>query len=408
VQHIIIVGSGIIGLTSAYQAIKRGYRVTMLESKDGPALGASYQNGGQLSYSHAVAVSHAANWCNFIKATSSSQSVIEFSWLELFKKISWFKALYKSKKYADNKSFFAFSSFSKDEFSKLKDELKYEGVNNCGTLHLFRNKRSLASFIKLVSSQDNHKYKKIESSSLGEYCKNINEDEFSGGVFFPGDQSGDARVFSKKIFTHLDKQKHFSFYKNSEVKNIVTKAGIVTNILLESGAELVADKYIISAGSYSSKLIEKLNLTSPIIPVKGYSTNLQNIALSTALIDSDVRMVYTNLGGAVRVAGLYDFHGFKQGLTKGREKVFDKSLNSLFKVDVTVGREKLWHGFRAVSQDGFPVIGKSQLFSNLYYNIGHANLGWTLSAGSAKILIEEIAEKDNKDFGFLRANRFKI
>lgn len=405
--QVIIIGSGIIGLTTAKQLLKLGVGVTLIDKHQHPASGTSYQNGGQLSYSHAVSVNHAANFANLGKALLSKRAAIEFSWFEFVRNFKWFSKLYFSKDRGLEKRFFEFAAFSKEEFLKLNKKLDCDLVDDSGTLHLFRKRSSLKSFVKLASEQKGQEYKIVKAKDLAQYDDSIDGRKFKGGVFFPGDQAGDARKFSKELFVNLKTYKNFNFISESEVKEFNCREDIIENIILENGSELRADNYVIAAGADSIELFKKLKTKSPIVPVKGYSSNIDNMKLSTALIDTDRRMVYTDLGGAVRVAGLYDFRGFKGDIKAVRAKVFNNAIANLFKEKIKLDRP-LWYGYRGVSKDGYPIIGRSAKFGNLYYNIGHANLGWTLSFGSSKILVEEMLEEANNEFGFLKASRFNI
>ena len=156
----------------------------------------------------------------------------------------------------------------------------------------------------------------------------------------------------------------------------------------------------------SSKIFKKLNFNSPLVAVKGYSINLYDVNIDYSLIDHDKKMVYTNLGKKIRVAGLYDFHGSTKFISPIRGMVFNKVI--LKKFNKNSKKEKLWIGIRNATSDGFPAIGRSQKIKNLSYNIGHANLGWTLSAASAKIIIDGLNDEFNHNFEMIKASRFNI
>ncbi|MDC0857669.1 FAD-dependent oxidoreductase [Rickettsiales bacterium] len=147
----------------------------------------------------------------------------------------------------------------------------------------------------------------------------------------------------------------------------------------------------------------------PLKPLKGYSFNCKKLKLEKCIIDHDSKIVLTPFDGFVRVSGLYDFVGFNNKIIKNRLNFIKTRLNNLFDEEINItDYQNIWCGFRPISSDRLPIIGNSNIYDNLYYNMGHANLGFTLSAGSASALLKNLSSNINVIESSFNAKRYKL
>ena len=165
---------------------------------------------------------------------------------------------------------------------------------------------------------------------------------------------------------------------------------------------MVIEKLILNRSG--SATIEKncandLQIKIPVLPVKGYSATLElpdKETIKHAITDPLNRMVYSSAGGKLRVAGLADLKGFDQSVTNERIEFFKNSFAEFFPVyENLIKKDQIWSGLRSLSMDSLPIIGGSVRYKNLYYNFAHSTLGWTLAAGSAKLLIEILQKRNH-------------
>jgi D-amino-acid dehydrogenase len=153
---------------------------------------------------------------------------------------------------------------------------------------------------------------------------------------------------------------------------------------------------VVCAGSWSRELLKNINLNLPVRPVKGYSLTYETTGLNNkpnfAIVDESIHTAITPFENRVRVAGTAEFVGFDDQIHPKRVNYLNNMLKSVYpnlhsQIDTNEG--KIWHGFRPMSADGLPYIGKTKI-EGLYVNCGQGHLGWTLAMGSANLLADEV------------------
>ena len=406
-MHILIIGSGIVGLTSAYQLLEKGFSVTLIDKEKEPCLGTSFQNGGQLSYSHSFAINHIVNIPILCKMIFKSNYQMNLRISMFLKYFNWFRTLEKNYKAKYNSDLYDFANKSKKELNRLANKIGYTKLHNSSTVQIYRNKehyKKVESFVKNQNLQEYHILTKLELSKI---YPDINLDTIIGAILFKGDQSADARDFAIKLFNKCKKYDGFKYLATEKPTAFIKERNKITAVTLKENKRIFFDKVIFATGASHEDLFSLCSLKSPLIEARGYSLNVNNQKLKYPVIDCDRKLVFTNLNNQVRVAGLYDFLGYSKYKLAKRKRVFIKTIIGT-KLLKAFPDSEIWHGFRPVSRDGYPIIGQSTIYHNLYYNLAHANLGWTLAAGSGKILLEEILEKGDNKNNFIKANRFNI
>ena len=409
-MHIAIIGAGIIGLNSAYQALKNGFKVSLIDKESRIANLTSYQNGGQLSYSHALPVNMVASYKNLYLGTVLNHYPQKFDFIEIMKDTDWLFKFWYNKKYSLEKKLISryldLALESKALIKQISKDIGFKDIKDSGSLHLFRNQSNFEKYKNLLEQSDKFDYQIIEAEELKNYAANIKHQKFKKSCLVKNDQCANSRDFALKLFEKIKSHKNSQIYLNSEITKFETENNQIKKIIFPDGNVLAADHVILASGALSDKLVKNLNIDLLIRPVKGYSTNITNNSVKAAIIDNDAKMVYSPLGKEIRAAGLYDFVGFNKKIRNYRKSTFLNSVTDIIKLDNNLDYQ-LWQGFRAISQDGLPIIGRSKKYQNLHYNLAHANLGWTLSAVSGKLLIAEILEQDN-DYSFLSPERFYL
>lgn len=217
------------------------------------------------------------------------------------------------------------------------------------------------------------------------------ESELAGGLHSPADESGDAYEFTYNL-AKLAKSRGVTF-KTSTTVLALERSGDQISSVVTSHGRLVADCYVLSAGSISPQLARTVGLRLPIIPVKGYSVTIpvvrEAIAPTTAISDSENRIVCTRLGDRLRVAGIAEFTGWNADLDDQRSRtVLERGRNLLPKAG-DWSNAMAWAGLRPVTPDGPPIIGSTPI-RNLWMNTGHGVSGWTMACGSGRLISDLI------------------
>ncbi len=411
-KDITILGGGIIGVLTAYYAIKNNYSVCLIEKNKAPGMGASFQNGGQLSFSHFFSVCDINIFRYLLKNIYSNNSPINVSYLELIKNPSWslkfLKNLPKNKErqYLD---LFDLACKSQLEFQNLAKELPEIGIKKTGSIQLFRQTNSFNKVQNLINSFDKHNinHQVISNIDLKQYIANYKDNDFNA-IYFPDDMSGNTYHVIETILNYLKNNKNFKLLTNQTIKNINISNGKITDVTTNNN-NVITERLLVTTGVYIEELVQHFKLRLPILPLKGYSFNCKKLKLEKCLIDHDSKIVLTPFDGCVRVSGLYDFEGFNKDISLNRLNFIKSKLNNIFDQEIVIeDYQDIWCGFRPISSDRLPIIGNSTLYQNLYFNLGHANLGFTLSAASASHLIASLASNNNTLQDSFNVKRYKL
>ena len=221
------------------------------------------------------------------------------------------------------------------------------------------------------------------------YVKN----QIAGGVQFTDDFTGNCYLFSNEIYKKcLEMGVNFEF--KTEINAIETHNNAVSAVLTSKG-EFKADCYSVSLGSHSNNILSQIGIQTPIYPVKGYSITLPVLADKDAtqytIMDERNKIAITRLGDTIRVAGIAHLTDFNKELRAKSLESLKQGIDRLFPNSYEQTKDlNFWMGFRPITPDSTPIIGPTP-YSNLYLNTGHGTLGWTMSAGSGKLLANLIS-----------------
>jgi D-amino-acid dehydrogenase len=218
-------------------------------------------------------------------------------------------------------------------------------------------------------------------------------DVFVGGLRLPGDETGDAHLFTQRLAA-LCSEAGVVFQNGASIARLRQGGGTVTGVELVSGEVLVADAYVAAMGSYTPALLRPLGIDLPVYPVKGYSLTLPvtdpGAAPVSTVMDETYKVAITRLGDRIRVGGTAELAGFNQVLRQPRRETLARSIGDLFPAGGDPAGAKFWTGLRPMTPDGTPFVGATRL-SNLYTNTGHGTLGWTMACGSGRLLSDLIS-----------------
>ncbi len=396
----LIIGGGLIGITTLYELSRRGHQVILFEQHTAPAQETSYANGGMLHPSLPAPWNNPQIGYDLGASLFRPSSAIRLDPLALPHLFSWgLRFLRHSTRPHHLFSTIAnyhLAAYSTRETVKLIKNLKLPCDHSAsGTLHIFGNQKALLRAHKLA--QKLNEYGAVhELMSAQEVIKHEPQIEpmtskLAGGIYFPDDHSGDARQFCRHLAHHAQKQGGEIYY-NAPVKTLTSHS-----------VELINGKHyqgqiILAAGMESPALAHRLGIHLPIKPAKGYSLTFSAPHLSDHLphapiVDNQQHIAITPLGDRLRVNGMAEFSNNGTYIDHRRiEKLRHFLFSSMPQYEslLAAAEETAWAGLRPMSADGRPFIGAAK---NIWLNCGHGHLGWTKSMGSAKLLADLIEGK---------------
>jgi len=415
-MKVIVLGAGVIGVTTAYFLARAGHQVVVLEKNSVSGLGCSYANGGQLSYSHIETWANKNSFFNFGKAALKPNSWLSISDFANKDFIKWawkfFKNSSAKQSQQNSEKLFVLSSHSRNallEIIKEEQGIKFN-YKQSGILHFYRNQKKFETAIK---EAEFHSSIGCRSQILSaEECikkeptlvKLFDEEKLAGGIFYGDDASGNPALFIKALEKICREKYGVVFEYDADIKNILTNHKKITGINTSKGV-FVGNKYIYALGAYGNKLLRGVGVESQIYPLKGYSLSIdadhEFIAPNLALTDSENKIVYSRLGNVFRAAGTIEACGLKNHKNKKHIKFLHNTLRATFSDFGNINELAEWFGFRPFRPNSIPLICEVKKYGNLFLNTGHGLLGWTLSAGSAKIMADLIIDQKSEKFSFL-------
>lgn len=415
-MKVIVLGAGVIGVTSAYFLARAGHQVIVLEKNSASGLGCSYANGGQLSYSHIETWAAKSSLLSLAKAAVSPNSFLSISDFSNKKFLKWAYEFYKNSSLQNSQEnsrrLFRLTSHSKEVLEEIlaeETDLRFD-YQKRGILHFYRDRKKFDAAIKEAEFHNTIGCKAQILSA--EECvkkeptlvKIFDEKKLVGGIFYEIDASGNCLIFTRKLEKICKEKYGVTFEYGTDVKNIFTNYKKVTGINTNRGV-FVANKYVYALGAYGVEMLRGVNVDPKIYPLKGCSlsieANQEFMAPSLALTDPENKIVYSRVGNIFRAAGTVEIDGFKTKKNRKHLNFLGNAIRSTFSDFGDFNTAEEWFGFRPFRPNSIPLICEVKKYGNLLLNTGHGSLGWTLSAGSGKILAGLVSNQPEQNFGFL-------
>ncbi|MFQ2769855.1 D-amino acid dehydrogenase [Aeromonas caviae] len=400
-MDIVVLGGGVVGVTSAWYLAKAGHKVTLLERRDGVALETSHANAGQISPGYASPWAapgiplKAAKWLLQKHAPFTvrpTSDPFQLRWmLKMFANCT-------PAAYAVNKGrMVRLAEYSRDCMKQLRGELAldYEG-RQLGTLQLFRSQAQLDASQRDIAVLE--EYGVPYQSLNADGCEEVEpalarvRGKVVGGLRLPGDETGDCFRFTQALADEA-RELGVSFVFNCTIDEVEIAKGRA--VAVRAGEQrFQADAIVCALGSYGTGFLRPLGIELPVYPVKGYSltlpmTDAEGAPRSTVL-DETYKVAITRFDERIRVGGMAELSGFNLALNSRRHDTLAMVVRDLFPQGGNLEQASFWTGLRPMTPDGTPLVGPSPI-PGLWLNTGHGTLGWTMAAGSGQLLSDLIS-----------------
>lgn len=404
-MHVVVVGAGLIGVTTAYHLRRAGHRVTLLEQGPQPGLQTSFANGGMLTPSMADPWNAPGVWKDVLRWMGKSDAPMLLRPRALPRIMGWglrFLAASSPERFAANtQRNLRLAVFSVAGMQTLRDEesLDYHASTR-GTVKIYRNAAAFDAGIRKMQAADCPAVRAypLSAQELIELEPALAPiaSRLAGGVHFASDESGDAHLFTAQLWSAAQ-QRGVHAIVNSSVLQVVVDKGRVIGVHTSDDV-IPADAVVVAAGCDTPRLMRPLGVAMPIQPVKGYSLTCTAPAstgeprLGIPIVDDDLHAAVTPLGDTIRIAGTAEFTGFDRSLDPARIENLQGLLHEVLPTQapqLLANEPRAWAGLRPMSADGVPCIGSCGI-DGLYVNAGHGHLGWTMADGSARLLVDII------------------
>jgi len=395
-MRIIVVGGGVVGVTSAYWLRLAGHEVALVEQDHEAGRGVSAGNGGQLSYAYVEPLAGPDLWTKFPAILLGLDSAVRMRPDLSLDSIRWGLSFLRQcvgARQADAlKALLVLAAESHRALAELLNDVPLQfDYAAAGKLILYRDTKSLARAGKLAEIKRQYGFR-LEILDRAR-CLTLDPaldrygNPFAGGIYAPEDAAGDCAMFTRGLYAHLGAAMGVEMHGHTRAFHLVARDGRVVGVELSSGEQL-ADAVVLANGIDAPRLAATAGLKLPIEPVKGYSVTApaRPDAPTVSLTDRADKIVFAHLGGRLRAAAFADLDGWSPAVSPERARQLVALARHLFPMAADWSHaEPVWAGQRPMTPSGVPLIGESGV-PGLYLNAGHGGLGWTLACGAGKRL----------------------
>jgi D-amino-acid dehydrogenase len=419
-MKVIVLGSGIIGTSSAWFLNKAGHDVTVIERQPGAARETSFANGGQISVSHAEPWANPSAPLKILKWLGKDDAPLLFrpraELLQWLWGLSFLRECTQKRTDENIRQIVAISEYSRKTLQSLRAEtgIAYDSLSQ-GILHFYTDQKEFdislpAAKLMRDLGCPRHSISADEVIKIEPALAGI-RDKIVGGDFTETDESGDVYKFTDGLAKKsADAGVDFQF--NTTLTRLLTEGSGASATI--TGVEVIdsfgrhkilrADAFVIAMGSFSQPLLKPLGVNLMIYPGKGYSATYDIIKPDAApiisLTDDGYKLVVSRLGNRLRVAGTCEINGYSRELNTARCEAITRRTRELFPDACDYESPTYWAGLRPLTPSNVPYIGKTK-YSNLFLNTGHGTLGWTMGAGSGRAIAEIVSGRvPEVDFKF--------
>ena len=416
-MKIAVLGSGIIGVSTAWWLSQAGHDVVVIDREPGPAQETSRANGGQIS------VSYAEPWANpqaplkLLKWLFADNAPMVFKpqfdprqWLW---GLSFLRECFPKRVPKNIRAMVSLAEYSRDTLKAMREDLgiEYNHLSR-GILNIYRDAEQFeASQVAASYMRDfgvDRRIVSIDEVLAIEPALTPATDAIVGGDYTATDESGDIHLFTTALARRA-RHAGVEFMFSTQVNRLRAAGGRVeaAEIIDSEGVfrEVTADAYVAALGAFTPHIVGPLGVNCLVYPAKGYSATFKvrqpDLAPFVSITDSEHKVVFSRLGDTLRMAGTAELSGYSRALNTTRCANMVALARSLFPDALDFDNVQFWSGLRPSTPSNVPLVGRTKV-SNLYLNTGHGTLGWTMGAGSGKALSDLISgKKPEPDFPFL-------
>ncbi len=414
-MKVLVLGAGVVGVTSAWYLAKAGHEVTVIDRQPAAGMETSFANGGQIS------VSHAEPWANpgapgkILRWLGREDAPLLFRLRADWRQWSWgvrfLLECLPGRTRQNTLTILRLALYSRGQLQALRREsaIAYDHLAK-GILHVHTDEAEFDAARARVALMQSHGVA-VSLKSPGELLAiepalSASRVKLVGGTYAADDESGDAHLFTQRL-AGLARDIGVSLRHSVQILGIEVQKGRVNGVHVRDGdrIELMsADGYVVALGSYSPLILGRIGVHLPVYPVKGYSVTIpvgrSDGAPGGCLTDENAKIATTRLGGRLRAAGTAELTGYDMSVNDARCDAILQRVRTLFPRAGDFDRVSKWAGLRPATPGNVPEIGRTR-YPNLFVNTGHGTLGWTLACGSGAALADLVSgRRPAVDFPF--------
>lgn len=407
-MRIAIIGGGVIGLTSAYALLAKGHTVDLFEQAADVGQATSFANGGQLSYRYVSPLADAGVPMQALGWMFKGDAPLRFRPRMSLHQWQWCWRFLLACRHSVNQRNGAHLLRLALYSQSVLHDWQAQGISDFswranGKLVIYRNDANFRHAAQKITDTGLQQVLDTQACIAAEPSLAHLASQLQGGIFSSGDEVGDCQLFCQQLLIRLQKNPNFTLHVGKRITGLKLDKGQVRALTLEGDQfanpplekdQFDVDQLVVAAGMGSLKLLNSVGIKVPLYPLKGYSLTLPVADISTVpdtnVTDYDRKIVYARLDQQLRVAAMVDIGSKDTDLNEvvldmGRIASLRQLAQASFPDAGDFQQATPWAGLRPATPEGTPIIGPSAI-NNLWLNLGHGSLGFTLACGSAQVL----------------------
>jgi D-amino-acid dehydrogenase len=420
-MKVIVLGAGLLGVTSAYFLRQQGYEVTVVDRQASAAAETSFANGGQISVSHAEPWANPGAPLKVLKWLGKEDAPLLFRLRADARQWRWglqfLRECTPARTRHNIEQIVRLGTYSRDTLQQLRRDrdIAYDERTQ-GILHFYTSQQEFDAAEAPAAQMrelgcDRRVISADEAVKIEPALAHIRP-QLAGATYTSEDESGDANRFARELVKRCE-QDGVQFLMSHTVTALRTAGGEIDHVEATDSEgrfqRLRADAYVLAMGSLSPLLAKPLGIELPIYPAKGYSVTMPvkdaSMAHQVSLTDDEYKLVFSRLGDRLRIAGTAELNGYDRDLNRVRCEAIVRRVEELFPGAGDTERAQFWTGLRPATPSNVPIIGRSKV-GKLFLNTGHGTLGWTHACGSGKSIARIVAGlAPEVDFAFTGVER---
>lgn len=397
-MRILILGSGVIGVTSAWYLRQLGHDVVVVDREAAPAQATSFANAGQVSPGYASPWPAPGIPLKAVKWLLSRHAPLAIRPTADPAQYRWLWAMLRNcthPRYAVSKArMVRLAEYSRDCLAELRmaTGIEYE-QRTLGTTQLFRTTAQLEAAERDIAVLREYgvRYELLDADGIVGVEPALAQvrDTLAGALRLPGDETGDCHLFTTRLAA-MAAAAGVEFRQGQDVERLLADGDRLSGVRIDGRIE-TADRYVLALGSWSPRLLAPAGIDLPVYPLKGYSLTIPitrpEMAPHSTVLDESYKVAITRFDDRIRVGGMAEVSGYDLSLPQRRRETLELVVRSLYPDGGDLSRAEFWTGLRPSTPDGPPVVGATK-YRNLWLNTGHGTLGWTMACGSARYLAD--------------------
>lgn len=395
----IVIGGGVVGVTTAYYLAKEGHDVTVIDKAQTVGQDATAVNAGLIAPGHCFAWASPAAPKMLLKSLLGEKTAIRVK-PSLDPRFLWWGMQFMRECTAERAKTntlakLGLSVYSQELLYKIEAEenIDYDGIKK-GLVYTYRDEEEMKLGVmkaKLLSDAG-QTIESITSDELGKLDPAFaaSSIKFAGAIYAPNDASGNSEKFSINLMERC-KAMGVKFEFGVEAKKFTEKNGKITSIVTNQGS-MEADNYVLAMGVMSPFMSRTVGQDLPIYPAKGFSVTIditnKDAAPTIGGVDEKTLVAWSRFDDKLRISSTAQFSGYNRSHTRADFDNIIDTASALWPDAADWSKPRMTAGLRPMTPDGTPIIGKGEKHSNLFYNTGHGHMGWTMSCGSSRMLVD--------------------